>query len=131
MTRDELIRRLESEDPSPALQAALAIFLGWTRYRDGCIIHWLHPDGQPLVGRLPNWLKSIDAALTLVPKGFGWSLFVNDSLDTFANPIAEVWPLNGRADKVERYFGESNTKPAMALCAAALKAQEQAQETAA
>ena len=59
----------------------------------------------------PDYTTSIDAALTLVPESCGWAVYEHGS--------AQV----GRNTK--QYFGDANT-PALAICAAALKARETA-----
>lgn len=62
----------------------------------------------------PHFTASIDAALTLVPKGWSWLIRPSDFQD---NWIAEVW----RGDDDGR--GSRATTPALAICIAALRAK--------
>lgn len=62
----------------------------------------------------PHYTTSVDAALTLVPEGFDWTLgHTNGGLTIHAE-------VGGRGDEYMR-FGAT---PALALCAAALRARE-------
>ena len=75
----------------------------------------LPPEKPPLTDfayrlDVPRYTTSIDAALTLVPESCGWAVYEHGS--------AQV----GRNTK--QYFGAANT-PALAICAAALRARSE------
>lgn len=120
----ELVERLEAaEGPSRELDAEIARALGWKDVGIGPhapqTVKWVRPDGSETFNRLPAYTASIDAALTLVPEGWEW---------TVGNTYAE-----GRTfARVENFAlkGEPNFNvdgqrpPALALTIAALKARE-------
>jgi hypothetical protein len=63
----------------------------------------------------PPYTASIDAALTLVPRGHKWSI----ACGRFVQYVARVTPVEGNG-----YFdGECDSTPAIALCIAALRAR--------
>ena len=66
----------------------------------------------------PAYTASIDAALTLVPDGHAWS--VSNAART---PRANVWPLSPLRDIPPKHT--SAATPALAICAAALRAREE------
>lgn len=100
---DELIERLEkATGPNFALEQDI-----W------CEIFAPDAVAIPLDLKPPSYTASIDAALTLVPKGSTWDLTFDDYL------IACVG--NGHNT------GKHDTTPAIALCIAALKARKAAQ----
>ena len=69
------------------------------------------------IQQLPSPTASLDAAMTLIPESFDWMLGrTNDGLTIHAE-------VGGRGDQFMR-FGET---PALALCAAALRARAQVQ----
>jgi hypothetical protein len=75
----------------------------------------LYQSGQP-----KRFTESLDAAVTLVPEGFVWGA------ETFCcNGAARVvGPEDAAGDVPQGYSDEVSTKtPAMALCAAALRAR--------
>lgn len=65
---------------------------------------------------LPFYTASLDAALTLVPEGWHWSIYDTNGVD---KACAQVEPPEY---DYEPHTGEAAT-PALALCAAALKAR--------
>lgn len=71
---------------------------------------------------LPAFITSIDAALTLVPKGWKWALY---SADDRSNPVAYCVPNMGRLPWPEWVTDIEAATPALALCAAALRALAQ------
>ena len=97
---DELIARIEAASGGSRE-------LDWEIHlRDGL-------DGVGAYGAHPYYTSSIDAALTLVPDGFDWTLgHTNGGLTIHAE-------VGGRGDEYLR-FGAT---PALALCAAALRAR--------
>ena len=66
----------------------------------------------------PAYTSSINAAMTLVPEGCGFSVHNPSRPDPDNRPSATVW---GRLTGT--HFGEGQT-PALALCAAALRARK-------
>lgn len=122
MTLSELIAALEAADgPSRQLDAQIALSHGWDvvpiREKGGRTWdRWYRPHaGKRYPVRLPLYTASIDAALTLVPKGFAWDLRGNRNGDGFARLSAP----DGSSGFI--HFAAT---PAHALCIAALKARE-------
>jgi hypothetical protein len=70
------------------------------------------PEGVPSWEWPPRYTASIDVALTLVPEGWAWGLWVN-----------ETGPGGAHCDKGEERFVAKHLHPAIALCIAALKAR--------
>ena len=67
-----------------------------------------------------NWTASLDAALTLVPDGWKWTLH---SADTAGPPCAYCVPNMGRLPWPMWVNDVSAATPALALCAATLRAR--------
>lgn len=67
----------------------------------------------------PLYTSSLDAAMSLVPEGYGWRLWVPSS--TSLSPMVVTMWGNG-----QKYAPNESTAatPAIALCIASLKAQE-------
>jgi hypothetical protein len=120
----DLIRRLETEQPSDELLADVLVALGWRKGaiycdRDGSPVQYLrHPETGVEVPPLawPQLLTSLDAVLAEMPEGGEWSRHLG---------------ANGRmtmqVDVPERPFGVfhgQGATPAMAALAAILKAKE-------
>ena len=126
---DDLIKRIEAAAaPSFELDAEIAVASGqFVRERRGRDRQdWFYPVGQawgrrnssPYCSshdRLPRYTASIDAALTLVPEGCEWIVeaYTSNSVKA-AHVRASAW-----VSGAPRYFAAT---PALALCAAALKA---------
>jgi hypothetical protein len=114
MTLPELIAALEAaEGPSRELDAEIAHATEWT--------------GMELVEWPPFWppfTSSIDAALTLVPEKFYWS--VGSLTDEHSEPHheygAQLYLWSHVADKDDVI--EHGATPAIALCIAAVKARQ-------
>ena len=66
---------------------------------------------------IPAYETSLDAALTLVPEGCAWMVR--------SGPWAKVWLPDSKRHPND-FYSEAAT-PALAICAAALKARSQAQ----
>lgn len=98
---DDLIQRIEAaEGADRALDYDIAHLTG-DHFRNG--------------GKAPAYTASIDAALTLVPEGYDWSL---DNFDgDRGRPHAWVC-------KDGPFYNATAATPALALCAAALRAKE-------
>lgn len=107
-----LARRIEHEEPSAELCEAIGRALGWEQSITGNGMWWRSPDRK--WGFLPDWLGSLDAAVSLIPEPFSknWSM---------------VWR-NGGSCRVELCIPSheiqslARTQPA-AICAAALRAK--------
>lgn len=105
-----LIERLEKAsgpDRELDVEIAMAIDLPWNKaQRTG--------DGKSLVA--PFFTSSLDAAMTLVPEGYDWSLFYDNG-----EAISGCMP----ASEDGCCFSDNHAPtPALALCIAALKARE-------
>lgn len=116
----ELIAALEgATGPSRELEAAIALALGWERIHPcrtvGNTGAWRTPGGH-LVYDFPAYTASLDAALTLVPEGWGWSADC-----TSPKPYFRLW-LYENGPSCQDQDAEGAT-PAIALCIAALKAR--------
>jgi hypothetical protein len=111
MTMDKLIQALEkATEGSQILDVAI-----------GREIYGYEPD-DPMWHVLP-FTTSIDAALTLVPEGHGWKIWLaTDFVYGVTKGNAIVWKYYGPSQEVQ-----ANT-PALALCIASLKARAR-QET--
>jgi hypothetical protein len=105
----------------PDFEASFDDIVTWNyRIGDG-------PDAKH--GDLPALTASIDAAMTLVPEGHGFYLRRNISSDgdvIYCN--AQVWPFSDPSDdEAPRSWSNSDEKhPALALCAASLRASDTA-----
>jgi len=132
MTLADLIARVERADaPDRELDRDIAEEIGWVmafdeRPNDGgslvlpreATLRFLA--SQERKGRIiaPAYTASLDAALSLVPEGWGRE-FWHEPGD---KAIAHTWPPTRRAPR-DTCSGFAAT-PALALCAAALKARE-------
>ena len=123
--RDELealIKRLEeAREGSMGLSREVARAVGWVNRGNSRNGEWFHPDdtaeGKPVLDSLhgtdvhrepPDFTRSVDAALSLVPEGEGWNLIRFDGGD-------------GRSQAhIGDEIGDGNT-PAAALCIACLR----------
>ncbi len=89
----------------------------WTATEDA----WMRDNGaQAFPASLPRYTASIDAALTLVPDGWKWTLH---SADTAGPPCAYCVPNMGRLPWPMWVNDVSAATPALALCAATLRAR--------
>lgn len=110
-----LADRCEREEPSAELQQAIGLALGWT-WKIGVSTRWFEPNGTE-AHRLPDWLHSLDAAVTLVPEWHRWSVETGTMCNAVVHNLEALFP--GDRTKVT---GRS-ARPAPALCAAALRAR--------
>jgi hypothetical protein len=86
---------------------------------------WRRPDGRrvahdPRKDYPPNYTSSLDAALTLVPEGRAWT--VGQNLHHW-HWQASINALNDAGNPTSIGFGGPCGWPALALCAAALRAR--------
>lgn len=106
MTLEKLAARCETAaGPDRELDAAIALTQGWTAY-DGD--NWIGPQAQICV---PEYTASLDVAMGLVPT-YRQFTCGNHGL-TEDRPFARIGP-----------HGSYASTPALALCAAALRARE-------
>lgn len=105
MTFPEIIERLERA-AGPSMDIDYDIWLALAQPMP------VDPDDFP-----PRYTASLDAALTLVPKGYLWQ--VKQGIES----QAIVWSLEIDYDDDGAPAGYSTTFPAIALCIAALKAR--------
>ena len=123
----------KAEGPDRALNALIHEATG----REFVMEYWSEADTEPQrnLSYVPTYTASIDAALTLVPEGWDW-LVRNDVNEptAFANVSRpDANNVLGRWDEERQCFtgsGEGHNyadaaTPALALCAAALKARAQ------
>jgi hypothetical protein len=102
------VERASGADDAPTAEIALA--LGWRR--SPCTRWWISPDdGQWRAGTPPLFLISLDAAASVVPATRPWLLEVDDE-NTLAQVLMPEWHHTAQAPT-----------PALALCAAALRAR--------
>jgi hypothetical protein len=118
--------RCEREEASFELEADIARTIGWTLVRmteinervpgfkgpQGC------PPGENYLGWVPGFSRSLDAAVTLVPPEFHWSVDGRNPQETLGT--ANVYQI-ATSVPAARCFGAKT--PALALCAAALRAR--------
>lgn len=110
---EALAIRCECEEPTSGLNIAIAKALGWTSVILGYVV-WRNPAGRD--SRLPNFVGSLDSAVTLVPD------------DWFVYEIRQLGPkhfyvsLCLASDDRPRAESEADTEIA-ARCAAALRAR--------
>jgi len=138
MSERDLIERISAATgPDRALDAEIAAFVkqcsrnapAWVRnwqglwapapkVNSGAVALW-HDSGELSVWwNAPEFTASIDAALTLVPEGLNW--LIGRGRARPDEPLYGVQLLDG-----ERVVAgaENNATPALAICAAALKAR--------
>lgn len=121
---DDLIARLEkATGPDRQLDRdiATALKISWSSDEDGNF------GGYNIMPRRCHFTESVDAAITLVPEGWGWSIRVGGRYPDgrTLNPTAEL------AEPIETKFGAGvgvrgqadASTPAIALCITALKAR--------
>lgn len=131
--------------PTRELNREVALAVGWFRRTPSesgkKYPTWIHPDdcrnGQPVFDSLhgteiwrepSNYLGSLDAALTLVPEGHVW-LVANVGLNDEGKG-----PLSGKCSAISAPPADTEhiepceaATPALALCAAALRARAETQ----
>lgn len=134
-----LIERIEkSEGADREIDARIQCWLHGVRYQyhfqphvgDGTQIEFTRPpkrsrevskDGNPpapLVPHAPRYTDSVDAALTLVPRDHYWAL----------NMMGERTGYNACCVKAGQLEWSEAATPALAICAAALKARSQSHD---
>lgn len=115
-----LAARCEVEEPSRDLDCAIAKAMGWTIQQSGYFLDWYSPEGVTGPEVQPSfYTASLDAAVTLVPEGFRWVAGPLPMDRGGAN--ASVWR-DSRNPK-ECAFNIEGRTPALAICAAALRAR--------
>ena len=120
MTREELIAALEkAEGPSRELDCEIAMhrmpeLRGFARIGED----WVHPQYSTIRTYAIEYTASIDAALTLVPEGWDWSVVLAERFED-KNPASCQVIQRGRL----KFHTTHAATPALALCIAALKAR--------
>jgi len=121
----ELASRVEAgEEPDRELDVRISLALSGTPYSDSDVIDMLairdEPTGygvyRPADEYVPAYTASLDAAMTLVPEGWDWTLYSDGSCEIGRKPDRGCLM---NAD----YIAEAAT-PALALTAAALRAHQ-------
>jgi hypothetical protein len=115
----EIIESLHDDAPGAddftlrVLSNSIAFGCGWTRTMENGHVVWFSPKGKRAISA-PDYTRSIDAALTLLPDDLDWLL------NRRAN-FACVWQSkeSGRDGRWESH----GCSVAVALCIAALKAR--------
>lgn len=144
---NDLIERLEkASGPDRELDVAIGFAVGRIRERDGNYLYATGNDSDMVVEPneyddhivaqpLPYYTQSIDAALTLVPRGWGWNVgspWGNELKDGSGNPWADIWIRGERDISLEGALTVTDSPGwnhfnaptvALALCLAALKAR--------
>ena len=123
---EDLIKRIEAADgPDRGLDAEICEAMGFT-----VVGHYRRGSNEPIRGYswqpVPRYTSSIDAAMTLVPEGWRLQLSEWDHEDLRAKgPWQAILERNGtRGDFMEPAPRCDHAKtPALALCAAALRAK--------
>lgn len=127
---DTVIAELEAAtEGSRELSDRVAVAIGWKQTVHGDeargyfvprYLTWTSPDGaQQPPGEWwpPSVTQSLDAALSLVPEGWGW--------DVMHDSVAAVRPPDSEGDDELAIWGLTpNGTPALALCIAALRARQ-------
>ncbi len=108
---DSLIAELEAApEGSRKLELGIAIAINWHEKGISLREHRAkYPAGNQTFWHFPNWTRSLDAALTLVPERCRWDI-QQDRTAAFASVDGDT-------------TGRMGT-PALALCVAALRARQ-------
>ena len=119
MTYEELAERCEqATGPDRELDCLIVETFGWKRIAKGRLffreIWWERGNDRLWLPQIPKLTVSLDAAMTLVPEG--WERF---DVDATAPELGIDWTLHGPMKDEAK--GTADT-PALALCAAALRA---------
>ena len=120
----DLIARLEqAEVGSRELDRAVALALGWAikRWPNGQGEDWRRIDGTLVLNT--NFSTSLDAALTLVPTGWHWTVYDTDGLGR-GYACAQVEPPEYSYEPISA----DAVTPALALCIACLRARLAAEQ---
>jgi hypothetical protein len=119
----DLAERVEREEPSEALGNSIAHACGWTflssRYTD-VGDYWLSPDDEGCWDEPPDWLHSLDAAVTLERKDL-W-VFVNRYPDVVC---VDATDSQGAVVAASRAPDEPRARTAAALRALAQEARDE------
>lgn len=108
------------------LDEAIAEALGWSRipnptFAGGLVGRWAKPDGS-WTGHNgpPQYTASIDAAMSLVPEGWRWTIF-HEGVVSLKPDVAFCGHPKHRQNGIEKRADAAT--PALALTAAALRAR--------
>ena len=134
MTTDikELAARVEALDGDDLhTRVDIALALGWTSKAVGQVIAWYAPGDPHMKAGPPQWLTSIDAAMTLVPEGCGWMAGWGQTLPDEPMGGAAITRnarFIGYDANYDRFAEGEAATPALALTAAALRAISRSKE---
>ena len=117
----ELIERIEAlEGPDREVDRLVGRAAGWRHVPSGKY-DWMKPSGMYCTIGLPPFTASLDAAMTLVPEGWSGLLGFRGTHDYIEERgHAHIQTIVGEKEA----YAEAST-PALALCAAALRARLQ------
>lgn len=117
----QLADRCEREMPNLALRCDIAKALGWREVEHDCHIRMVDPDGKMWwAAQMPDPTANLDAALTLVPEEWtAWELRSSAKKTRFSADLSRLTECDSGEDWT---YGRAST-PALALCAAALRAR--------
>lgn len=119
----ELAERVErATGPDRELDRAVAEALGWTRICSIPSGYMAVRPGEKVEYRLPKFSRSMDAAMTLAPKGFDWCAGDIEGLGW-----ASISP-SQQSYSIHSEFDAQAATPALALTAACLRARASMQE---
>lgn len=112
----ELADRCERHGPNLFLRCDIAKALGWREVNHDCHIRYIDPAGRMCwATEIPDWPGSLDSAVTLVPEGHEWLRKSPGAMTVYAVPVDDkTWA---------KHIECAGKTPALALCAASLKAR--------
>lgn len=121
----DIIERLEKAPaPDREVDGLIAISRGWTfqKMKGDAKSYWRKPGVTDYYMRsdLPNFTGSIDAALTLVPEGYRWTIGITDGAFEF---YATVRHPNEGSNPSLKWMAHGTVNPAVTLLIAILKAR--------
>lgn len=110
-------RVMSLSGPDREVDWQIAESLGWTRRQVGQVMAYYAPNDAIMKAGPPKWTASIDAAMTLVPEGWMWSI-------ASGGPEEGLWAFLTTIEEPCKDVACHAATPALALCAAALLARE-------
>lgn len=130
---NDLVDRLESSvKPSRELDGEIAKAIGWSTFMfGGAGLCWKTPDGE-IEPVPPRYTESIDSALKLVPEGwYPDELSFPPERTTRRTPHPtpywfSIYPPIGHKAWERGYVDGRGSSPAIAICAAAMRARQAA-----
>ncbi len=109
--------------PDRELDRQVALATGWAIMKVQGDDWLMPPTGRP-VGDPRRYTASLDAALTLVPEGWGWLVSQPNAKALASGLLKMRTPVMGEVQYgCDQRFAVAAAAPALALCAAALRAR--------